>query len=54
MKMGINISGNMEDFKFRIGKAKFKDTNLPVYSKMIDSTRVNLLEQIKDIYQNKN
>ena len=54
MKMGINISGNMDDFKFRIGKAKYKDTNLPVYSKMIDSTRVNLLEQIKDIYQNKN
>ena len=54
MKMGININGNMDDFKFRIGKAKYKDTNLPVYSKMIDSTRVNLLEQIKDIYQNKN
>lgn len=54
LKMGININGNMDDFKFKIGKAKYKDTNLPVYSKMIDSTRVNLLEQIKDIYQNKN
>lgn len=54
LKMGININGNMDDFKFKIGKAKYKDTNLPVYSKIIDSTRVNLLEQIKDIYQNKN
>lgn len=51
MKMGINISGNMDDFKFRIGKAQYKDTNLPVYSKLIDSTRVNLLEQIKNIYK---
>jgi hypothetical protein len=51
MRMGINISGNMDDFKFGIGKAKYKDTNLPVYSKVIDSTRVNLLEKIKDIYK---
>jgi hypothetical protein len=51
MKMGININGNMDDFKFRIGKAQYKDTNLPVYSKLIDSTRVNLLEQIKNIYK---
>jgi hypothetical protein len=51
MRMGINISGNMDDFKFGIGKAKYKDTNLPVYSNVIDSTRVNLLEKIKDIYK---
>jgi hypothetical protein len=41
----------MDDFKFGIGKAKYKDTNLPVYSKVIDSTRINLLEKIKDIYK---
>lgn len=50
LRMGIDIIGNMDDFKFKIGKALYKNTNLPVYSKMIDSTRINLLEQIKGIY----
>lgn len=51
MRMGINITGNLDDFKFKIGKALYKDTNIPVYSKIIDSTRINLLERIKDIYK---
>lgn len=51
MRMGINIDGNMDDFKFKIGKALYKDTKLPVYSKIIDSTRINLAEQIRHIYK---
>jgi len=51
MRMGINITGNLDDFKFKIGKALYKDTNLPVYTRMIDSTRINLLGKIKDIYK---
>jgi len=51
LRMGINITGNIEDFKFKVGKAKYKDTNLPVYSKFIDSSRVNLLERIKQIHK---
>lgn len=51
MRMGINITGNLDDFKFKIGKALYKDTNIPVYSKVIDSTRINLLEKIKEIYK---
>lgn len=51
MRMGINITGNLNDFKFKIGKALYKDTNIPVYSKVIDSTRINLLDRIKGIYR---
>ena len=51
LRMGINITGNMDDFKFKIGKAKYKNTNLPVYSRFIDSSRVNLLEKIKQIHK---
>ena len=51
MRMGINITGNLDDFKFKIGKALYKDTNIPVYSKVIDSTRINLLDRIKGIYR---
>ncbi len=51
MRMGINITGNMDDFKFKIGKARYKDANLPVYTRYIDSTRINLLEKIKNIHK---
>ena len=47
MRLGIDIKGNMDDFKFKIGKAKYKDTNLPVYTGFIDSTRLSLKEYIK-------
>ncbi len=52
MRLGIDIKGNLDDFKFKIGKAKYKSTKLPVYTRMIDSTRINLREQIKNIYRN--
>ena len=51
MRLGIDITGNMDDFKIRIGKAKYKSTELPVFTKQIDSTRVNLREQIRNIYK---
>ena len=47
MRLGIDISGNMDDFKFKIGKAKYKDANLPVYTRFIDSTRLSLRDYIK-------
>lgn len=46
LRLGIDITGNLDDYKFRIGKAKYKSADIPVYSKMIDSTRINLKERI--------
>ncbi len=51
MRLGIDIKGNIDDFKIRIGKAKYKSTALPVYTRHIDSTRINLREQIRNIYK---
>ncbi|MBR2437518.1 MAG: hypothetical protein IKB26_00565, partial [Bacteroidales bacterium] len=51
MRLGIDITGNMDDFKIKVGKAKYKSTALPVYTKQIDSTRINLREQIRNIYK---
>ena len=50
LRMGININGNLDDFKFKLGKAQYKSTNLPVYSNIIDSTRECLREQIRNIH----
>jgi hypothetical protein len=48
-KLGINLKGdlnNMSKMKFGIGKAKYKDTELPTYVTVIDTTRLNLRKQI--------
>lgn len=50
MRLGIDITGNIDDFKIKLGKVRYKNANLPVYTKQIDSTRINLREQIRNIY----
>ena len=50
-RVGIDLYGdNFDDFKFRIGKAKYKNTNIPVFSSVIDQTRLNLKESIEKIF----
>ena len=41
-KLGLNISGNLDDMKFRLGKTKYKDAVTPVAIRKVDSTRVNM------------
>ena len=50
-RIGVNIFGNVDDFKFKIGKAQYKSDKLPVFTTLIDSTRLNFREQIANIYR---
>ena len=50
-RLGIDLSGTFDDFKFRIGKAKYKSADVPVFSGVIDKTRINLRESIRNIFQ---
>ena len=50
-RLGVTVFGNIDDFDFKIGKAKYKSAQLPVYTSLIDSTRINLREQIANIYK---
>ena len=36
---------------FKIGKAKYKSEDVPVFSTVIDKTKVNLLQSIRGIYE---
>lgn len=49
-KLGINITGNMDDFKFKIGKCKYKDLFKPAKSSVLDSTNVRINVR-QDIYE---
>ena len=45
-RVGLNIRGTPGDMRFGIGKAKYKDAVTPVETRKIDSTRLNLSEDI--------
>lgn len=45
-KMGVNITGNLDKMKFKLGKAKYKDAVTPVEIRKVDSTRINMGQQI--------
>ena len=45
-KAGVNISGNLDKMKIRVGKAKYKDAVTPVAIHRVDSLRMNMGQQI--------
>lgn len=51
IRLGVNVFGNLDDFDFKIGRAKYKNANLPVYSQVIDDARLNLRSYISNVFQ---
>lgn len=49
-RFGINIFGNFDNWKYRIGKAKYKSTNVPVFTAQIDTLQMNLVSSIHNIF----
>ena len=53
-KIGLDLFGNLDEIdkmKKNIGKARYKDTNLPTYVTYVDKNRLNLRTQIDNIVQ---
>jgi len=51
IKLGMDIYGSdFDHMKFKIGKAKYKSRNVPVFSAVIDDTKINLVESIRSIF----
>lgn len=49
-KFGINIKGNFDKWKWRFGGAKYKKIDTPVYTRQLDTVRINLLTSIRTIF----
>ena len=50
IKVGMDIYGkDFDNMKFKIGKPKYKSRNVPVFSTVIDNTKVNLVESIRNV-----
>lgn len=49
-KFGINIEGNPDKYKIRLGRARLKE-NMPAQVSIADTTRVNLLREIENVFR---
>lgn len=50
-KFGINLKGNPDDYKIRLGRARFDRPDAVRAVSIVDTTRVNLLNQIENIFR---
>lgn len=50
-KFGITLKGNPDDYKIRLGKAKFNEKQAVERSLSVDTTRINLIEQIENMFR---
>lgn len=50
-KFGINISGNPEHYKIRLGKAHLNEKSVAQSIAIVDTTRINLLSQIQNVFR---
>ena len=50
-KFGITVKGNPDKMKVRLGKAKFKENMAAERVAIVDTTRINLLRQIENVFR---
>lgn len=52
IKVGVDVYGaDFDNMKFKIGKPKYKNEKVPVFTAVIDETKINLAESIRGIFE---
>ena len=51
IKVGMDVYGeDFDNMKFKIGRPKYKSRNVPVFSAVIDDTKINLVESMRNVF----
>ncbi len=50
-KFGINLDGSFDDWRWKLGKTKYKSRNIPLFDKQVNDLRVNLVNAIHNIFE---
>lgn len=50
-KFGINIKGNPDHYKIRLGKANLSEKTVEQSVSIVDTTRINLLDEIQNVFR---
>lgn len=51
IRFGINMFGTLDKWRFSLGRAKYRDGKVPVFTAQIDTMQVNIVKSIKQIYR---
>ena len=51
LRFGINLFGSLDNWKFNVGRARYREGRVPVYSQQLDSVQVNIAKGIRDIFE---
>ncbi len=52
IRVGVDVYGpDFDNMKFKIGRPKYKNEKVPVFTAVIDETRINLAESIRGIFE---
>jgi hypothetical protein len=49
-RFGINVFGSFDNWKYRLTRARYKNTNVPVFTQQLDTVRRNLVYSIHNIF----
>lgn len=50
-KFGITLKGNPDDYKIRLGRAKFNEKQAVERKLVVDTARINLVDQIESVFR---
>lgn len=50
VKFGVNLKGSFSDWKWSLGKARYKSTGIPVFDDQVNNLRASLLGSIRSIF----
>jgi len=51
IRFGINLFGSLDNWKFQLGRARYREGRVPVYTQQLDSVQVNIAQGIRDIFE---
>ena len=49
-RFGVNLKGSFDDWRWKLGKAKYKSVKIPLFDDEIDGLRLNLVSSIHNIF----
>ncbi len=52
VKFGVNIFGTLDNWKFALCRARYRDGSVPAYTTQLDSVQINIARSIRNIFNN--
>lgn len=51
IRFGVNIYGTLDDFKFSVGRSKYRRGEVPVFTRELDDIQYNIGDAIRNVYE---